>query len=489
MKYMVNTGLAVAAILVVLGGISMGLSGCTTARIPATSFEVPLLDIPLPVILRGENDLRSRPWVEAFQIMHERMRRQYAYGEWKAIDWDALYETAATEIAAAEAEKDRDAWYLALRKYLHSIPDGNVQVDSREPLRMAAEGASTGLALAELADGTVIVSGITEDSPAEAAGIEWGAAVHAWNDKTVALALESTSILWADTPSATPAARRQQQLVWLPRGSEGAASRVTFQNPGEDAPRTMTLDRVEDDFATLDFYRPVGGATELFSSPVERRELEAGGHYIRLAAIAPTLSTPFPVRDFRAAVKAAIDAEAPGLILDLRGTQGGDPSLVPDMLASFATAPAFFETPAEWDADEAGFVVDPEDTVMVEPQSSAYEGPIAVLVDTYTMGPAESLAEFLRERENVTVYGESGTHGSPGIPDLELTLPGGYTVAYPTRRSLDEAGNIQGAADTSGQGNVLPDVRFQMDWEDAHALYVEGVDVVLEGAIAMLGSG
>jgi len=477
------------AALVALGVISAAMGGCTTkARIPVTGIEVPVPNIPLPALLRAENDLRSRTWTKAFDILHTRLSREYAYTDHKGIDWNALYAAAAPEVAAAEAEKNPDGWYMALRRYLHSIPDGNMQFDPNEVMRSEAEGASAGLALAQLADGTVIVCGITPDGPAAQAGIQWGATIFQWNGKPVAEALAETSVLWSDTPAATPQGRLLQQLAWLPRGGAGEASEVVYKNPDGPDQVTTTLAYEFDDFATLALARPLWKPVELFSSPVESRPIKGDYRYIRIAAVAPTFSTPFPARDFRSAVKAAMDSGAKGLILDVRGTQGGDASLTPKLLSSFVTEPTFYETPAVWDSELETFLVESEDTVEIEPQLPAYEGPIVVLVDAYTMGPAESLAEFLQGRENVRIYGDVGTYGSPGTPSLEITLPGGYVVYLPDRRSLDQDGKIQGVADATGAGVVQPEAPFVIDGVNGAALYDQRKDVVLDKAVEMLDS-
>ena len=489
MKRFVHTSGSGLAVLVVLGIFSAAMGGCTTkARIPVAGIEVPVPNIPLPAVLRGENDLRSRSWTKAFDIFHARLAREYAYTEHKGIDWNALYASAAPEVAAAQAEKNPDGWYLALRKYLHSIPDGNIQFDSNDVMRGEAEGATSGLALAQLSDGSVIVCGTVPGSPAEKSGIQFGATVLEWNGKRIEAALAETSVFWSDAPAATPAGRRLQQLMWLPRGGAGESCEIVFKNPGAQEKVTAKIAYAFDDFATLALARPLWKPVELFASPIESRPLKGELRYIRVAAIAPTFSTPFPTRDFRAAVKAATDARAKGIILDLRGTQGGDAGLVPKFLSSFVSTPAFYETPSSWDSELEAFLVESEDTVEIEPQLPAYQGRIAVLVDAYTMGPAESMAKFLQGRDKVVIAGDAGTYGSPGTPNLEITLPGGYVAYLPDRRSLDRAGKIQGAADAKGNGAVQPEAPITIDLGNAPALYQQHKDIVLEKVQEILGA-
>ncbi len=476
-----------------LVGLSLALTlfsgGCTTkARIPVTGLEVPVPDIPLPAVLRAENDLRSRPWTRAFDILHDRLQRDYAYSEHKGINWQALYDETAPKVLAAEEAKDKGAWYRALRAYVYKIPDGNVLIDANGLLRDSDEGGSAGLALAQLDDGSVIAVGLAEEGPADTVGIAWGATIFTWNDKPIEEALAATRIVWADNPSATPASRRRQQLTWLPRGPEGAVQTITFMNPGDTETRSARVVLEVDGFEHLALNRPLWAPVELFDSPIKTQVLNDSYRYIRVAAIAPTLSTPFPVREFKTAVRQAVKEEATGLLLDLRGTQGGDATLVPNMLSCLVSEETFFETPGEWDTELLTYLVESEDTVHIVPELPVYEGPIVLLVDSYTMGPAESFAGFLAGRENVRVFGVSGTSGSAGVPNVDLILPGNFVIMYPARRSLDESGAIQGISNGEGIGNVVPDPVFTLDRTSAAAIYKDGTDAVLNKAVELLDS-
>tara|TARA_R110001592_G_scaffold23101_1_gene91102 strand:- start:491 stop:1975 length:1485 start_codon:yes stop_codon:yes gene_type:complete len=476
--------LALAAVV----PLSLFASGCTTARIPVTGFEVPVPNIPLPAVLRGENDLRGRTWSKAFQILHDRLEREYAYSQHKGINWDSLYEKTAAEVLAAEENKDRAAWYRAVRSYLFAIPDSNVTIDPNDVLRDADVGASAGLALAPLSDGTVIVVGLLPDSPAEAAGIEWGATILSWDGEALGAALPKANVLWADSPASTPDGRRRQQLDWLTRGPVDSTHTIGYMNPGATSESTTTLSLAKDRYETMALSRPLWTPVELFDSPIKTHILGENYRYLRVAAIAPTLSTPFPSRDFKAAVRLAQKEASAGIIIDLRGTQGGDGTLVPVMLQPLVEAQSFLEIPGVWDSELELYLVESEETVYVTPEEPLYLGHIVVLVDDYTMGPAESMAGFLKGKENVRIFGESGTGAAPGLPTVDLTLPGGYSVMYPARRSLNEAGEIQGASDGSGVGGVIPDAFFTLDRSNAVTIYQDGKDAVLEKAIEMLDS-
>ncbi|MFA4824043.1 MAG: hypothetical protein WC593_02685 [Methanoregula sp.] len=73
-------------------------------------------------------DYSTRSWSSAFLAFHNLIKEKYAFTQWRAVDFDALYATFAPAIADAEKKQDKAAYYRALRGYLFAIPDGHVDV-------------------------------------------------------------------------------------------------------------------------------------------------------------------------------------------------------------------------------------------------------------------------------------------------------------------------------------------------------------------------
>ena len=73
-------------------------------------------------------DFSGLPWSEAFEKLHGKFSREYAFTDWKQINWPALYAKFKPQIDRAQASKDFTAYYLALKEYVHSIPDGHVRI-------------------------------------------------------------------------------------------------------------------------------------------------------------------------------------------------------------------------------------------------------------------------------------------------------------------------------------------------------------------------
>jgi hypothetical protein len=62
--------------------------------------------------------------------MLEKFRKEYAYTEFKDIDWDAREKEFRPRFEEADKNKDAHAYALALRDFVWSIPDTHVGMDT-----------------------------------------------------------------------------------------------------------------------------------------------------------------------------------------------------------------------------------------------------------------------------------------------------------------------------------------------------------------------
>ncbi|MGD2079339.1 MAG: peptidase S41, partial [Chloroflexota bacterium] len=71
-------------------------------------------------------DYSDLPYPEAFDNLVDKLSREYAFTEYKEIDWDALHEEFRPRFETAEDDNDSLAYRRALRDFSWSIPDGHV---------------------------------------------------------------------------------------------------------------------------------------------------------------------------------------------------------------------------------------------------------------------------------------------------------------------------------------------------------------------------
>jgi carboxyl-terminal processing protease len=313
-----------------------------------------ILSGPMAANLAGE-DLSRGSWTAAFDRMNEILAQRYAFTEWKRIDWDALHAEFAPRFAAAEAANDQDAYHLALREYLFSIPDGHIIVSGGDTgLWRESIGGGYGLAVIELDDGSVIAHVIQEGGAADEAGMTWGAEIVQWGGMPVREAIGEVSTIWMELPPATREGRRFAQQNLLTRAPVGTEVTLTFRNAGEDVPRAVTLTATDDGLepltqslgwrASVGVRKGVGQEVDESATllPPEYEILPEGYGYIRVYHVRPQEDAPDFVAIVEQAVSEFVARNVPGIIIDVRGNPGGTDEFVPEMMGYFFTEPDFY---------------------------------------------------------------------------------------------------------------------------------------------------
>lgn len=473
-----------------LAAVLLGAPACQTATIPLTNIPVPVPSLPfrLDFWRQHDRDFSKMTWVASFDAVHETLAAEYPFTEWKGVDWDVLRETYRPRIGEAAARDDEVAFYLALREYIYAIPDGNMGLYHHEPAKHADIGGGYGFCAIPLDDGTVVAHVLMQDGPAAEAGMEWGAEIVAWNGVPAAEALEAARYIWADSPPATPEARRIEQARFLGRAAVDTPAEVVFHNPGAEKPRAANISAVYDGYKALDASYPHQAVEGEFASPMSSQILPGGHGYIRLHFMAPTITVPFPLQEFRGAMAKMKRNNVPGIVLDIRGNTGGARNLIAAMLGHFLTEEVFFEDTAHYDRARGEFEVAEGARLTIPPRAPEYTGPLAVLVDHRTIGCAEGIPMALQSRENTVIAGFTGTHGSFAPSGGYIALPRDNAVYYPFGRSLDADGNIQLDSDAGGHGGVAPTLPVPLDRERVEAAWRHGEDPVLDAAVEALSA-
>ncbi len=477
-------------ILRVVGRWSTAVVAVSVVALDAAFITVfdPLSNDPVRELLELSHapDFSRLPWADAFEKMHAYLSRAYAMGEWKRIDWTGLHDRAAAKIAEAARGRDRAQYYLALREYLWSLHDGHVGLEGDDGgLRKRAIEGGFGLALLRLDDGRTIAHVVTEDGPAAAAGLRWGARILAWDGVPIDDAAAKTSVLWNGDPPATNEGMALARLKWLARATVGTKVTLEYQNLDESTPHSATLTAKDDQFAPI----RAAARSENFSfrsDIVEWRVLPESVGYLKIRAELPSLPQPLPDRIVGRAVRSFLEAKVHGVVIDARANFGGSDKLVPLVMSWFVRERQFYEHASFYDDRTGAFERVPFGTLWTEPREPGFRGPIAVLVDPQCASSGEGLALIARRRPEGHVVGFYATYGSFGMAGAEIRMPEGLTVDYPNGRSLDVRGEIQLDSDWRLEGGVVPDVRVPVTLETARAQYLERRDVVLQAAIDLV---
>lgn len=448
-------------------------------------------------------DLSSLSRVAAFERLHQRISTEYAFTDWKRVDWAELYREYLPQIRAADSAA---AYLVAVHAYLGAVPDGHVSVGPADEAGTALlsqvidqqSGGSFGLGLVETDDGSLLAAAVAPGSPADKAGIKAGARIVGWDGRPPTDAITDVdllSLVGAPRP-ATSEGQRLEQVRMLGRAPVGTVTGIDYLNPGATAAERVRLTAIADGmaWAPLATFLPKPDPN---APVVSRKKLASGLGYVKLTALADLANlADYPTHiaeQFTAAVTDLADQQVTGLIVDLRSNVGGYDTLAATICGLFADEPSIYEVQSTFDTatktfidvtydDRVGQVVD---ALLVEPSPKAFAGPVVGLVNPRTISSGEGVAMCIARSPRGEIVGFHGTNGSFGLaaPGI-ITLPDGLSVSYPTGRSLDGNGVIQ-LDSRDGIGGVAPTVRIPLNPTNAVA-YASGVDVELAAAEGLL---
>ena len=418
------------------------------------------------------NDYSELSYSEAFDTLFEKVRREYPFTADKGIDWDALYDAFAPQVADA---RDDEAFFWAIKDFTLAIPDGHVGVGFNDMVgRIFYEnyGGSFGLILAELSDGRVLVTEVLPGTPGEAAGIRVGAEIQGWDGTPIAEAISKVEPFFG--PYSTEQAKRPEQLVFLTRVPPGQEVEITFQNPEDAAPQTKTL-TAEVEYDSLFAWIPTFARDEL-ALPIEAEVLDDSGlGYIRINTFSDDYNLMAQLWDRY--INELLDWEVPGIIIDVRVNSGGSSGLARDFAGYFFDEEVVLMRRSYYNELTGEFEYqDPPGRV--RPGPAYYDGPLAVLVSPYCVSACEGFAYTLTQRDDVTVIGHAPTAGAYGeVGRGQYELPADLSMQFPTGRSETP----DGALLIEGVG-VVPDILVPVTAESA----LGEVDAVLQAAIEAL---
>lgn len=466
--------------------------------------------ISVPSMLKAQ----TNGFVHAYDSMHQVFSVYYPMGNHKAIDWNQLNMNIRPKIEDAAVSGDTLAFYTALQEYATSIHDGHINLrHGWATIRAAAIfrqiGGSYGFVVTGLDDGRIVSSLIEAGSPADLAGMKFGAEIIEVNDSPVHQVLDTVKVLWAELIPATLEAKKLNQYRFIGRAPIGHSMKVTFKNRGASEPTTGTLIAVNDNYSTVN-------QTSIFpvfypDSSVTAEVLQPSGYgYIKLTSVYGDSAGIIKLyTDFRDAIASFIEGNVPGLILDLRSNYGGVDAMAAALSGFFYDEKTFYEKLAWYNPEsdtleivpgsiphfnpvtlEFQAIPDyPEGVVYTEPQQVYFDKPLIVMTGPRNISSGEGLAMILQKLPNCQVVSFFGSNGSFGLVERQHFLfqpPSDLYLRYPYGVSLDQNDAIQLDSDSTMTGGVRPDIRVPMNDTVIDQLYLQGIDVELNYAVKEL---
>lgn len=425
------------------------------------------------------DDFSDLSYTEAFDAMLEKFRTEYAFTEYKHIDWDALGAQYRPAFVDADQMHDPQAYGLALRDFLWSIPDGHIGMNLdliADQFRYEVQGG-LGMSLVQLSDQRILVGFLTSGGPAETAGIQFGAEIQQIDGVPAADYVANVQP-WS-APFSTETARRLQQLLYSTRFPVGTDVQIRYQNPGgQPADVTLTTEFELDSY----FFQPPGSELTGFELPVEFRVLDSGVGYVQIFSFFD--NELLTIQIWERMMRELNDQGVDRLIIDLRQNGGGSGYLAQQMAAYFFDDQVVTGNTGRYDPTINDFFFDPtEQSHMIPPPADLrYHGQVVTILGTNCASACEFFAfdMTLQDRARSTgIYGTAGLGGS--VEDFDM--PEDVTVRMTIGRAVGPDGNIH----IEGKG-VTPDVPVPLDEQSFLSIYRDGADVELQQAQVMLGA-
>jgi C-terminal processing protease CtpA/Prc len=422
------------------------------------------------------DDYSEMSYSESFDTLVDQLSKEYAFTEFKDIDWNELRSEFMPRFEEAAANDDALNYRRALQDFAWSIPDRHVSGPLVSEDFRAATAGGLGIAIRDVDDGRIVVNYLLEGSPADEAGIELGAEIQSINGQPAQEFVSQTFPL--SGPFSTEHYERLQQLRYASRFPLETEVELSYVNPGSSQVSTATLTAVpeQDSFRFSSFNIGRDG----FEQPVEYEFMaDSGFGYVKIYGFFD--NELLTIQLWERFLRNLNEAGVPGLVIDMRQNGGGNGFLADQMAAYFFDEQLILGSYGEYDEELDDFYFDPRREQKFYPPSEElrYVGLVAVIVGPDCASACEFFSYDMTVQDRATVVGHYPTAGAGGSIKRVL-MPEGEFFQFTKGRAVDADGNIH----IEGQG-VPPDVVVPVTPD---ILLSEG-DPLLEAAIDSLNEG
>ncbi len=420
-------------------------------------------------------DFSNQSYADAFDSLVEKLSKEYAFTEYKGLDWDQIHADLRPQFEEADQEQDPTIYRRALRNLALSIPDGHVKGPPLLDEFVEKTSGGLGIAVRELDNGQTIVNYLGAGMPAEEAGIELGAEILEMEGVPIDEKISATEP--HSEPYSTDHFRRLQQMRYVTRFPLGTEVVLTFRNPESNTAETVTLTAVAEpqsfSFSSLNVGR------DGYELPVEYEFMPDSG-YVYAAINSFSDNKLLTVQLWERLIRELNENNVSGLIIDMRQNGGGSGFLADQMAAYFFNEPLVLGNTGRYDEDLDDFYFDPrrEERFYLPAEELRYDGEVVLLVGPNCASACEFFSYDMTVEDRATVVGHYPTAGLGGSIDT-VRMPENELFIFTKGRAVD----ADGAIHIEGKG-VPPTILVPVTEE---TLLGEG-DPLLDAAIEHLDS-
>jgi len=375
---------------------------------------------------------------ESFEIVWQTVDKNFFDPAFNGVNWKAVHDRYAPLVARANSDRELYSLLQLMVNELHQshfwiIPPEAIpkllprdepedaessgdEPDSEEPVaetpldkikQRLTERLSTGIGIdLRVVDGLVLISRVEPGSAAARAGLRPGFAIKTVDGKPLS---EVITELQKD-PIFHDIIKPEIPLVLVANYINGEVqnSVLLTYSDARNLPRRVriTRERLKGEMSPA-----IGNLPPLYTE-FEAKRLGGGIGYVRFNAFVPNL-----MKKVCAAFREMHDA--PGIIIDLRGNQGGLLGMIGGLgglLSEYTSVLGSMKTR------------NGQTPVLVTPQRRPYTGPLAIMIDGSTQSAAEVFASGMQETHRAVVIGDVSAGNT--LPSGILKLPTGALFQY-----------------------------------------------------------
>jgi carboxyl-terminal processing protease len=418
-----------------------------------TSASPPSLPTAMPTLappLASTQTVSNSQYLQVFEEVWSTVNETYFDPKFGGLDWDAVHAKYEPLISSA---KDDETLYQRLNHMLWELNVSHTGVfpadkwPTVEPVIFKA--GEIGIDV-RLLDNQAVITRIKERSSAEEAGLRLGFVIQSIDSTPVEEIITEAQVDLA--PPYTDQGRLDiltRSLIGLIYGDPGTCVNLSYLDEKDQLHEGCIERRQRPRVVSME-----GINLPPFYLEFENMRLESGIGYIRFNTFHPGL-----IAELVDAVASLQDS--PGIIIDLRGNPGGDPSIAEQLAAQFLDGQVLF----------GNFWTRSGTIERWLTGKNVYTGPLVILIDALSYSASEHFSSGMQAFGRAVIIGERSPGGATAM-NVAL-LQNNAVLAHAVAQLITPDGKV-----LEGFG-VIPDITVTLERNQL----LEGIDAQLQAAI------